>query len=233
MTKSKQESILLFAPDLEDLKGFIEPLNTDGFWYRSPVEGGRERVWIDYRPVRRELRRLIQAWFDSGPNVAKLLSADPVLAREARRFRAELFPTETGRAKLMYLTAPEKMDPAEPLATALGLFLDFLLNPFNEQLGGPCAHCGKYYVKKTERKRTVYCSERCGHRVTSRLANKDRRDREHKEQLELAKRWTMKWLDVKTALPWKDWVSNRTHIKKHWLTRAVKRGELVEPVKLA
>jgi hypothetical protein len=231
MTRGKQESILLVAPDLEDLKGFIEPLNTDGFWFRSPVEDGWERVWIDYRPIQQELRRLVQAWFDSGPNVAKLLSADPVLAREAHRFRAELFPTETGRAKLTYLTAPEKMDPGEPLTVALGLFLDFLLNPFNERLGGPCALCGKYYVKKTERKKTVYCSERCGHRVTSRLANKKRRDREHKQQLKFAERWTVKWLDAKTTKPWKEWVSSRAPIKKHWLTRAVRKGELVVPVK--
>jgi hypothetical protein len=227
----RKQSILLFAPDLEELKGFTEPLNTEFFWFRSPAKGGSERVLIDYRPVQKELRRLVRAWFDSGPNVIKLLESDPILAREARRFRAQLIPTSAGHAKLDYLTAPEKMNPAEPLATALGLFLDFLLNPFNERLGGPCAYCGKYYVKKTERKKTVYCSERCGHRVTSRLANKERRDREHNEQLELAKRWTLKWLNAKTATPWKEWVSRRTRIKKHWLTRAVRNGELVEPVK--
>jgi endogenous inhibitor of DNA gyrase (YacG/DUF329 family) len=231
MARRKQESILLFAPDLEELKGFAEPLNTEFFWFRSPVKGGSERVLIDYRPVQKELRRLVQAWFDSGPNLIKLFNSDPIVAREAQRFRAHMIPTSTGRAKLDYLTAPEKMNPAEPLAIALGLFLDFLLNPFNERLGGPCANCGKYYVKKTKRKKTVYCSERCGHRVTSRLANKERREREHNEQLDLAKRWSMKWSNTRTAKPWKEWVSKRTHIKKHWLTRAVRNGELVEPVK--
>lgn len=230
MTKRKQNSILLFAPDLEELKDFTEPLNTEYFWFRSPVKGGSERVLKDYRPVQKELRRLVQAWFDSGPNVQKLLNEDPVLAREAQRFRAHLIPTNTGHAKLDYLTAPEKMNPAEPLATALGLFIDFLLNPFNERLGGPCACCGKYYVKKTERKKTVYCSKTCGHRLTSCVANQARRDREHQKQLKLAMQWTVRWLNAKTAVPWKEWVSKRTHLTKHWLTRAVRNEELVEPI---
>jgi hypothetical protein len=142
-----------------------------------------------------------------------------------------LTTTHEPAAELGYLTAPEKTNPAEPLAIARGLFLDFLLIPFNERLGGPCACCGKYYVKKTERKKTVYCSERCGHRLTSRVSNQARRDRAHQKQLELAERSKARWSNMKTATPWKEWVSNRTHIKKHWLTRAVRNGELAEPIK--
>jgi hypothetical protein len=232
MAKSKQESVLLFGPEPEDLEGFVKNLNRDYYWHESPLKRG-QKVLKDFRPVKRELRRLVQAWFDSGPNVRKLLDRDPVLAREAYSLRAELFPTTTGHAKLTYLTAPEKMNPFEPLANALGHFLDFLLNPDNERLGGPCTYCGDYFLRKNTKKKTAFCPGKCGSRFASRLANKTRRDHEHEKQLKLAKQWVQRWLNARTAMPWKEWVSNRAHIKKHWLTLAVKNQELVEPVKLA
>jgi hypothetical protein len=177
------------------------------------------------------MRRLVRAWFDSGPNVSNLLDADPMVDLATRNSRPYFIPTKSGTARLAYLTVPEYLPQVKPLEIALGHFIQFLLNPYNEKLGGPCKHCGSYYVKKTERKKTVYCSERCGHRLTSRLANRERRDREHKKQLKLAEQWTAKWLNAKTARPWKEWVSNGINIKKHWLTRAVRNGEIAEPVK--
>ena len=140
-------------------------------------------------------------------------------------------PTNGGTAQLAYLTVPEFLPGTKPLETALGHFIQFLLNPYNEKLAGPCKGCGNYYVKKTERKKTVYCSERCGHRLTSRLANKKRRDRDHKRRIELAKRWAAKWSNEKTADSWKEWVSKKTGITKHWLTRAVRKKDIKEPVK--
>jgi hypothetical protein len=230
MIRRKQESILASAPGIEALKRFIQLLNTDDYWSASLLEG-RQKIGGDYRKVKREMRRLVQAWLHSGPNVSKLFDAEPMLDRAARSFRPHFIPTKSGTARLAYLTAPEYEDQANPREIALGLFLNFLLNPYNEKLGGPCKHCGNFYVKRTDRKKSVYCSEKCGHRLTSLLTNKARRNREHKEQLQLAERSTAKWLNLKLATPWKVWVSNRTNIKKHWLTRAVRNGELVEPVK--
>jgi hypothetical protein len=230
VTKRKQELILQFGPEPEDLVGFVKNLNDDYIVYESPLRRG-QKVLKDFRPVKSELRRLVQAWFDSGPNIRKLLEGDPILAREAASFRAQLFPTESGIAKLTYLTVPEKMSPGEPLATALGHFLEFLINPDNERLGGPCAYCGKYFVRNSLGKKTVYCPGLCGSRFASRLINQQRRDRDHTEQLKLAQRWSLKWESAKTIMPWKEWVANRSHIKKHWLTLAVKNKELVEPVK--
>jgi hypothetical protein len=149
----------------------------------------------------------------------------------AGNFQTYFIPTKSGTAQLASLTVPEYLPGVKPLEIALGHFIQFLLNPYNGKLGGPCDYCGSYYVKKTERKKTVYCSERCGHRRASGLANRERRDREHKIQIELAAQWTAKWLNAKTAKPWKEWVSNESHIKKHWLTRAVRNGEIAEPVK--
>ncbi len=230
MARSKQESILASVPGMGALERFVQLLNTEDYWSASLLEG-RQKIGGDYRPVQKELRRLVQAWRRSGPNVSKLFDANPEVDRAARNFRPIIAPTKSGTARLAYLNAPEYLSHAEPLEIALGRFLDFLLNPFNERLGGPCAYCGNYYVKKTERKRTVYCSERCGHRLTSRLANKRRREHEHSDQLEAAKQSASEWSTTKRRMTWKEWVSRDLLISKNWLTRAVKNGELVEPVK--
>lgn len=229
MSKSKQESVLACAPDLGALRRFIELLNTEDYWSASLLEG-KKKIGCDYRGAQKGLRQFVQAWLRSGPNVNKLFDANPMLDQAARNFQPHFIPTKGGTAKLAYL-APEYLPDVAPLEIALGLFLPFLLNPYNRKLGGPCKNCGKYYLRETERNKSVYCSERCGHRLTSSLANTARRDREHQRQLKLAEQWTQKWLNTKTTDPWKKWVSGRSPIKKHWLTRAVNKGELVEPVK--
>lgn len=122
------------------------------------------------------------------------------------------------------------MPGEEALSIALGLFLSFLLNPYNDHLSGPCAYCRKYYVRKTKRQK-VYCSETCGKRNTARKTNRNRRKREHLENLEIAKRSALQWEVTKTKDDWKEWVSNRTLLSKNWLTRAVKNKELLEPIK--
>jgi hypothetical protein len=232
MPKSKQESVLACAPDLGALRSFIDLLNTEDYWSASLLEG-KKKIGGDYRMVQMKLRQFVQAWLNSGPNVNRLFDADPMLDQAARNFQPHFIPTKGGTAKLAYLKAPEYLSGVAPLEIALGLFLPFLLNPFNEKLGGPCKNCDGYYLRETDRKKSVYCSERCGHCLTSSLANKTRRDREHQRRLRLAEQWTQKWLNTKTADPWKKWVSGRSSIKKHWLTRAVNKGQLVEPLKQA
>jgi hypothetical protein len=211
---------------------FADSLNTKFFYLPFPVKSGLQRIKGDYQPVQRELHRLVQAWFDSGPNVSKLLEANPILARAALRFHAHLIPTKSGRAKLTYTPNPEGMAPGDPLEIALGLFLNFLLNPYNEKLGGPCKHCGKYYVKKTKRQ-VVYCSKQCGLKHTSQTAIRKYRLQERKEMLEKAKWYLARWTKTKTSKDWKEWVYRETRISKNFLTRAVRNGELIEPVKLA
>src|SRR5271157_3214397 len=104
--------------------------NTDSFTFLAPGEGGWRWVRGDSRPVNRELRRLVQAWFDSGPNVAKLLSDDPFLARLSPIVRAHLEPTKGSHAHLSYLDGPDTDLPlSDPLEPALGIFFLFLLNP--------------------------------------------------------------------------------------------------------
>jgi hypothetical protein len=230
MTTRKQESVLLLTPDEETLRMFVGALNTESFYFPIPVKDGWLRHTGDYRPVQRELRRLAQAWFDSGPNVAKLFSADSVLAQAALHCRAHLIPTKTSRAQLVCVTAPENMPPGEPLEIALGLFLNFLINPYNQKLGGPCKNCDKFYVKNTKRQR-VYCSKRCGLNHTSQSTLRKHRQQEHLAKLKTAERHAAMWVKTKTSKDWKSWVSNEATISKNFLTRAVRNGELVSPVK--
>jgi hypothetical protein len=228
--KPKHDSILIGAPDADSLEGFVYALNTDFFRMPVPSERGLVNALIDYRPVRDELRNLVKAWVDSGPNTSKLFSTDPVLATAAHHTRAFLIPTSTRVAKVMLLTAPENM-PVETRTIAIGLFLSFLIDPRNNQLAGPCASCGRYFVNKTSRRKRLFCSVRCGHKLTSRKANEERRKREHEEQLELVNRLILEWQNNKTRLPWKAWVANRRIVSKTWLTRAVNRGEIIAPAK--
>jgi hypothetical protein len=233
MNRPGLESVLLLPPDLERLKRFVHPLNTEFSWTLSPIDGRLQRVPVDYRPVQQELRRLVQAWFESGPNVSKLFAADPVLARAALHFPAHIVATDGATARLLYVTVPDSRNPGEPLTIALGLFLSFLLNPFNTRLRGPCAQCGKYFVMKNKRQK-VYCSTRCGRTATSLAVNRKRRAREHNERLQTARKSISKWLkSTRTPIGWKEWVHRETRISKHWLTRAVRNGELKESIKRA
>lgn len=209
---------------------FVGALNTDSFVFISPGQNGWRKKQGDFHDVKRELRRLVQAWFDSGPNVQKLWSEDPQLTRLSHIVRAYMLPTHGGRVQLTYMDGPDTdLSPGDPIEIALGLFFLFLLNPFNERLGGPCKGCEKYYVKKTKRQ-IKYCSQTCGRKHTSKLSIRQQRQKEHSRKIGQAKQCLTKWASTNTRKGWKEWVSDNTLISKHWLSRCAGKGELVVPV---
>jgi hypothetical protein len=225
MPTEKRDPILFARRDTETLRMFVEALNTESFHVPVPTKGGWSLRREDYRPVRRELRRLVQTWFESGPNVKKLLSNDRILGEAALGIPARILATQGAGARVTFTIARSNVSARE---FALGLFFDFLFNPLNEKLGGPCKHCGIYYVKKT-RRQLVYCSQRCGLRHTAISATRGRRAQEHLDRLEIAKRLTSQWIETSKSIAWKEWVHSRQPaISKNWLTRAVRKGELVE-----
>lgn len=210
---------------------FVGALNTESFPFLAPGKDGWQIVRGDYRMANKELRQLVQAWFDSGPNVEKLWSEHPALARLPHIVRAYMLPTNGSRAHLVYMDGPNTdLSPGDPLEIALGLFFLFLLNPYNQRLGGPCKRCSKYYVKKTKRQ-TVYCSQRCGRKQTSKDAIQQQRQQDHIEKIEKAKKCLEKWASTNTRRGWKEWISGNHLISKHWLSRYVGKGELMVPVK--
>ena len=166
----------------------------------------------------------------SGPNVCRLFDANPIVSQKALDFRPHFTPTPGSTARLAYLAAVEYSEHTSAREIAVELFLRFLLNPYNEKLGGPCKYCDKYFVKKTKRQ-TVYCSELCGQRFTSRKALEDSRKRETARKIKETKQSIIEWLDKGEGKEWKVWVSRRTRITKNWLTRATKNDLIKEPVK--
>jgi hypothetical protein len=135
--KPAPQSILLLSPSLEQVEAIAECLNTEFAEFAAPGPGGWGKARIDYRPIQKELKRLVQQWQDSGPNVAKLLDADPFLRSEISQFRAQLIPTRESFGKVVFDIESETLSVTDPLFAAVGLFLNFLLNPFNVRLGGP------------------------------------------------------------------------------------------------
>ena len=225
--KKNDVPVVLLIPGPDDLEGFKEAINYEGSWVPGRGRDSVKGVAKDYRPVHRELRRLLTAWRDSGPNISKLAIAEPFLTR---RFAAQLIPNPSRFAQMAYFTAPGDIEQAEPVAIAQGLFMNFLLNQDNERLGGPCRHCDKYYVMKTKRQ-DVYCSKQCGQKHTSQAAIRKYRRVQHAKKLEKANRYAARWAKTKTSKDWKDWINRETLISKNFLTRAVRNGELLEPAK--
>jgi hypothetical protein len=107
----------------------------------------------------------------------------------------------------------------------------FTLNPYCEELAGPCKRCDNYYVKKRPN-HDVYCSSRCGYAATAvaRTAEKVKAEREQKKVR--AKVLIRKWNTLKdrSGLVWKVWLKEHDpSITDKFVTRWVNMGELPEP----
>lgn len=207
----KLKSVLIGQP--EDLEGICFLLNS-----KEPQE------------LCSELRRLVDAWQRSGPNLAKMLNDDGVLETRVKHGRTLLAPTRTGKGHLLWLPNPPGFNVGSWKDHALTHFMDLIVNPQWHKLGGPCQRCGRYYAKKTARQKK-YCSRRCGSENTAVATTRRRREDEHAHKLHRAQLATDRWPTICTRLPWKQWVSAQTNITVKWLTRAVNRGELRELAK--
>jgi hypothetical protein len=110
-------------------------------------------------------------------------------------------------------------------------FLEYFFSPFNDRRGGPCRHCGQYWVKKNKRQ-IAYCSKVCGSKHTARISNRKRRRNDRVNLLETAQKSVTEWARSKQQIDWKKWVVSRhPEISKKFLSQLVKNVELVVPVK--
>ncbi|WP_162601496.1 hypothetical protein [Occallatibacter savannae] len=212
------------------LESFVRTLNTDFSLPAEMKKRSPDADWVDYNRARDQLREFVAAWLRSGPNTIKLFDADPSLRSAAWNAQAHLIPTATGLVRVSIATVVQGAGPLDFKAMATRQFLYFLIDPENYRLAGPCANCEHYFINNTERRR-VYCSARCGHRLSSKLFNEDRRKRDRKDRLAQVERESQLWLKDKTRLTWREWIINKTTLKKNWLTRAVNNGEISEPIK--
>jgi len=209
------------------------------------------------RPELKEpLRGLVKAWQDSGPNLTKMMSAaNGLLHPEAIEYIENIFtvlwnPTSGGRARLMvfpdyaqlekligweriFTEKPDGTRTLKPEAEALEKFGFFTLNPHCEELAGPCARCGNYYVKKRATQK-VYCSRRCGNASTAVVRTAAKVKAERDEKMVRAKALIRKWnaLKGRSGFVWKVWLKEQEpSITDKFVTRRVNTGELREPKK--
>jgi hypothetical protein len=172
------------------------------------------------------LRQLVARWKKSGPNLQKLLDADRELHKLVGYvFQVVLLATKSGGAQLA-MTPGNHLDLNSREDIDLLIFVELLLNPQWEKLGGPCDRCRKYYIKKTARQK-AYCSRSCGTAATARQTTLKRRAERHTDKLRRAAEAAQRWGTSASKLNWKEWVSKQQpDITPKWLTRAVNKGEL-------
>jgi len=180
------------------------------------------------RELSSELRTLVKRWQESGPNLVKLLDSDKTLADRTRHGRTLLVPTASGRGHLLWLSTSPDFNPRSWKDHALAHFLDLVVNPQWHKLGGPCARCSQYYIKKTKRQKT-YCSRKCGSALTAATTVQKARKAEHEHKLRRAQIALDSWASKHTRLSWKQSVSNKTRLTTKGLTRALNKGELQVP----
>lgn len=175
-----------------------------------------------------ELRQLVQKWMDSGPDLIKMFKNEPQLAPLLSRGRTNFYPVHDGRGHLDWIPTIASMSRPSYREQALKDFMILITNPLWELLGGPCARCGDYYLKKVKRQK-IYCSRSCGSKITAIDAMKRRRQEEHAKKIRYVQDAINEWSKSKRRLPWKDWVANRTCYTTRWITRAANNGSLKLP----
>lgn len=219
-----------YAPDDAwariQLKEVIDALN--GPKIKASKSGKREKVFrsvrLPFSEMELELRRLVTAWDNSKRNLRVLFKADPDLEEQTKYGQTILYTTPSGGSYLEW-TPVAGREAESPQQEALYYFMHLITNPLWSELGGPCARCGKYFLKKTERPR-MYCSRKCGAAITATDAVRMFRQREHVRKLERARKSIERWCTRNRRMTCKDWVAADTHLTRHWLTRAENNGAL-------
>jgi endogenous inhibitor of DNA gyrase (YacG/DUF329 family) len=223
MTRRKQSALVglqeffphsqFFHLDRGDLNRILEVLNL----------GPR---WLYAEPLIRLMKRLEEC----GGNLKKMMDGDPELAEAVAKVcvtrwmpltnrRAHLVLQRVDEEILSRKQTPEQGGPRmRPERYAALLFHVGTLNPEWDKLAGPCARCGRYYLKKRESQK-VYCSRRCGNNATAVARTRKRIADERKDKLHRAKTAISEWRSAKTQQDWKHWVSQKTGIDLRFLTR--------------
>jgi len=216
----------------EDLERFCELLNS-----------------TEQPELKEHLRQLVRAWQESGPNLEKMTWESQTLLPLGPLFsRVIWMPTGGGRATLWVMPNYTKLEDQlglerikrqkpdgtwmlTPEAEAWKEFGFFTLNPHCEELAGPCARCGNYYVKKRATQK-VYCSRSCGNAATAVVRTAAKVKAERDEKMVRAKAMIRKWNTLKgrSGLVWKEWLRKQEpSITDKFVTRRVNTGELPEP----
>lgn len=203
----KQQWPLLVGPSIDQLKFIVQVLNSG--------DNGAE------------LRKLVRAWQDSGPDLRTMFRKDAALHESINPFICYVEPQGKGGMLIWMPKTAGKGDLGGGEA-ALSMFVTLIIHPELDKFAGPCARCSKFYLKNSARQK-VYCSRRCGAYRNALLATRRRREKEHRDWLEKASKAIAAWTPSRAWQDWKRYVTAKTGLTGRFLTRAVNNGELVPP----
>jgi hypothetical protein len=213
----------------QNLLELVKVLNRTQIKVSTASNPGNTRIrHLELTPQQVELRRLVEKWRKSGPNLTVMFRREPELARRTKFGRTTFWPTETGRGYLDWEGYPAEGAPESLEDRALCDFMTLITNPNWELLGGPCFRCGDYYLKKA-RRRSKYCSRRCSSRETASVSTGNSRKKQHAEKICRAQEQIDEWCKTKRRETWKVWVSRKTNLTSRWLTRAEHNGKIKPP----
>jgi hypothetical protein len=195
--------------------------------------------WRNSAPLIQLMERLEAC----GGNLEKMMAGDPELAAAMQRVCTTVWIPRTNRTAYLVLqhvneeieVEKEKRTPGgpgmRPERYAALLFHVGTLNPEWDKLAGPCARCGRYYLKNRASQK-VYCSRKCGNAATATVRTREQRQDSHADKLRRAQAAIQRWSTARTKDDWKVFVSkHEPEISPKFLTRAVNKGELKPPTK--
>jgi hypothetical protein len=184
--------------------------------------------------VRSELRGLIARWLKA-PTLKEMLYDDRRLWKELDDvWRSSLEPsaetrTATVRAYVIGLPdGPMRYQVGAPHHQAVCFFARLLLNPLCEKLCGPCARCGRYFIKSRS-DHDKYCDGGCASAASAAVVMERKRREQRNNQLGLARLAAQEWATSGSTLDWKAFVAQKVVCTKKWVTIAVKNYGLEEP----
>jgi hypothetical protein len=228
----------------EELGFVVSALNGEMLYAMNlPID---EKDWVMIDKLVREtptrLRCLVESWERSGRNLKRMWRDNYVecllIDKCFKKRPIHLVWGDSNRAGFIHTFLDDH--GTTPEEEAARFFLTLIWNSENEKLRGPCAGCGRYYIRRTAGN-TTYCSRPCGTRATAIAATIKKRAGEHENKLRRARTAIEQWAKQqrkaeqqrnRRTKDWKEWVSTlEPDITPNFLTRAVNKGELKAPVR--
>jgi hypothetical protein len=194
------------------------------------------------------LRVMLRCWKEADWDLNKLYESNPGLEEMLQKLWTPPYymPSPEGGARLLPMfvgpTATStfyEMFKGGPLKELLNQHeeLPFILaiQHFGaltvlewQKLGGPCARCHRYYIKRRASQK-AYCSRRCGNAATATVRTAKQREHEREANLQRAYKAIQQWKRTGKQTNWKEFVARKTGLTPKWLTRAVGRNDLKAP----
>jgi hypothetical protein len=221
MNKRKQMTMEEAAEPIEILQSLCEILNT------------QDR---EHDGMRKMFRALVERW-QVAPSLKAMFDRDHRLSHEFHQaVKASVTPSAVNRGAYVayYIVGPKdrpaSYQPDAARTEAVRNFVHLVLNPYWEKLAGPCARCGRYFVKSRS-DHAKYCDGGCASSASAAVVMARLRRAQRDDQLERARAAAGEWAASASPLDWKEFVAQKLGRTKKWVTIAVTKYGLKEPRK--